>query len=174
MSELFRVPFANEEEGRGTAERALLQISIQQRVHIFISVDSTLFCCVLYAFLCNCDHSSHVETPKGESNPLGPSGLRAFIPASRRTNELHKVSALNRTFPLGSCLHQSRRIRCNPRLLPSFQEWVFLGRFCFLSLQGHFKYNISFPKEYGPVELLLYYDAPNLWETVYRSNLVSR
>ncbi|XP_028967908.1 transmembrane protein 145 [Galendromus occidentalis] len=68
------------------------------------------------------------------------------------------------TFQAGSSLTFKNNIRTR-------QEWVFLGRFCFLSLQGHFKYNISFPKEYGPVELLLYYDAPNLWETVYRSNL---
>ncbi|XP_022666333.1 transmembrane protein 145-like [Varroa jacobsoni] len=55
-------------------------------------------------------------------------------------------------------------------LVHTNQEWAFLGRFCFLSLRGHFIYNISFPKDYGPVELLLYYDAPGLWEAVYRSN----
>ena len=54
----------------------------------------------------------------------------------------------------------------------SFQDWVFLGRFCFLSGYGLLKYNISFPKVLSPVELLLYYDAPGPMEALHGSDLV--
>ncbi|XP_044764553.1 transmembrane protein 145 [Coccinella septempunctata] len=48
-------------------------------------------------------------------------------------------------------------------------DWVFLARFCFLSHQGRFEYNIEFNEENGDPNLLLYYDTKDQWPSVYKT-----
>ncbi|XP_011310566.1 transmembrane protein 145-like [Fopius arisanus] len=53
------------------------------------------------------------------------------------------------------------------------QNWAFLTRFCFLTEHGMFKYNFIIggsQNEESMLNLLLYYDAPNQWPSVYPSN----
>ncbi|XP_043492840.1 transmembrane protein 145-like [Polistes fuscatus] len=50
------------------------------------------------------------------------------------------------------------------------ENWAFLARFCFLTEQGTFRYDLEIRGEYASVNLLLYYDAPHQWPTVYPSN----
>ncbi|KAH9514928.1 hypothetical protein Btru_021386 [Bulinus truncatus] len=47
-------------------------------------------------------------------------------------------------------------------------DWEFLTRFCFLSQEGTISYEFSYPVEYAPQELLLYYDSPGQWDAVYK------
>lgn len=46
-----------------------------------------------------------------------------------------------------------------------FKDWMFLGKFCFISEEGRVKYSISYPVKYGVSNLLFYYDAE--WPNVY-------
>ncbi|CAN7944234.1 unnamed protein product, partial [Ixodes hexagonus] len=48
------------------------------------------------------------------------------------------------------------------------QNWAFLTRFCFLSKQGHFIYDIEYPQEYKVENMLLYYDEKHQWPAVYK------
>ncbi|KAK7106321.1 transmembrane protein 145-like [Littorina saxatilis] len=48
-------------------------------------------------------------------------------------------------------------------------DWSFVTRFCFLSKQGALMYNFVYPVSYGTQEILLYYDEPGQWESVYKS-----
>ena len=54
-----------------------------------------------------------------------------------------------------------------------FQNWAFLARFCFLSLDGQFEYLIEFDRDMGTPNLLLYYDDESQWPSVYHSSKVS-
>ncbi|KAJ8706313.1 hypothetical protein PYW08_010939 [Mythimna loreyi] len=49
-------------------------------------------------------------------------------------------------------------------------NWAFLARFCFLSLDGQFEYLIEYEKEAGIPNLLLYYDEQSQWPSVYHSS----
>ncbi|XP_026322571.1 uncharacterized protein LOC113232148 [Hyposmocoma kahamanoa] len=49
------------------------------------------------------------------------------------------------------------------------QNWAFLERFCFLSLDGQFEYLIEFDRDMGIPNLLLYYDDASQWPAVYHS-----
>nr|XP_049707431.1 transmembrane protein 145 [Helicoverpa armigera] len=49
-------------------------------------------------------------------------------------------------------------------------NWAFLARFCFLSLEGQFEYLIEYDKESGIPNLLLYYDEDSQWPSVYHSS----
>ena len=55
------------------------------------------------------------------------------------------------------------------------ENWAFLTRFCFLSVHGQFKYEVTYMTEYGVQNLNLYYDSPTQWERVYgkHSNMKS-
>ncbi|CAL1534665.1 unnamed protein product [Lymnaea stagnalis] len=46
-------------------------------------------------------------------------------------------------------------------------DWEFLTRFCFLTQQGTLSYEFKYPVEYGAQDLLLYYDTPGQWDSVY-------
>lgn len=50
------------------------------------------------------------------------------------------------------------------------KNWVFLTRFCFLSKDGIFEYNVSYPREYAAQSLYLYFDARSQWPAVYKQN----
>lgn len=47
-------------------------------------------------------------------------------------------------------------------------DWSFINRFCFLSELGELRFELTFPVEYSPVALLLYYDT--YWPEVYKSD----
>ncbi|XP_035456493.2 uncharacterized protein LOC118280519 [Spodoptera frugiperda] len=49
-------------------------------------------------------------------------------------------------------------------------NWAFLARFCFLSLEGQFEYLIEYDKDAGIPNLLLYYDDDSQWPSVYHSS----
>ncbi|CAK1546479.1 unnamed protein product [Leptosia nina] len=49
------------------------------------------------------------------------------------------------------------------------ENWAFLARFCFLSLEGEFEYLIEFERDMGTPNLLLYYDDQSQWPSVYHS-----
>ncbi|XP_015433756.1 PREDICTED: transmembrane protein 145-like [Dufourea novaeangliae] len=50
------------------------------------------------------------------------------------------------------------------------ENWAFLARFCFLTEQGTFRYEFELGGEEKDLKLLLYYDAPDQWPSVYPSN----
>ncbi|XP_034940292.1 transmembrane protein 145-like [Chelonus insularis] len=57
--------------------------------------------------------------------------------------------------------------------LVTSENWAFLTRFCFLTQNGKFQFDfvISSPPDVNPkVNLLLYYDSPKQWPSVYPSN----
>ncbi|XP_044007748.1 transmembrane protein 145-like isoform X2 [Aphidius gifuensis] len=57
--------------------------------------------------------------------------------------------------------------------LETNKNWEFLARFCFLTERGSFHYDFMInrtSKNNGNVNLLLYYDAPSQWPSVYPSN----
>ncbi|XP_066587849.1 transmembrane protein 145-like [Prorops nasuta] len=49
-------------------------------------------------------------------------------------------------------------------------NWVFLTRFCFLTKQGVFHYDFKIEGANKTFNLLLYYDSPTQWPSVYPSN----
>ncbi|XP_074040351.1 transmembrane protein 145 [Leptinotarsa decemlineata] len=55
-------------------------------------------------------------------------------------------------------------------VLKTSENWAFLTRFCFLSENGEFEYEIEFNEDLGDLNLLLYYDTDDQWPSVYKSN----
>ncbi|RVE54407.1 hypothetical protein evm_000892 [Chilo suppressalis] len=51
------------------------------------------------------------------------------------------------------------------------EDWAFLARFCFLSIDGQFEYLIEYDKNMGTPNLLLYYDDEKQWPAVYHSRM---
>ncbi|XP_011166464.2 transmembrane protein 145 [Solenopsis invicta] len=50
------------------------------------------------------------------------------------------------------------------------ENWAFVARFCFLTESGTFRYHIELSGEERNLNVLLYYDGPSQWPTVYPSN----
>lgn len=45
-----------------------------------------------------------------------------------------------------------------------------MSRFCFLSHEGRYEYFIEYDRKYGDIQLLLYYDEPHQWHSVYKTS----
>jgi hypothetical protein len=52
----------------------------------------------------------------------------------------------------------------------TLEDWVFVSRFCFLSEHGRYEYFIEYDKRQGDIQLLLYYDEPHQWHSVYKTS----
>lgn len=52
------------------------------------------------------------------------------------------------------------------------QRWAFLARFCFLSQDGTFSFEVKYDMKYATQRLLLYYDTQDQWPAVYGSTKV--
>ncbi|XP_013394090.1 transmembrane protein 145 isoform X3 [Lingula anatina] len=52
--------------------------------------------------------------------------------------------------------------------LTTREDWVFLTRFCFLSDDGELSFTFIVPEDYGVEEVLLYFDDPSQWASVYK------
>ncbi|KOC63728.1 Transmembrane protein 145 [Habropoda laboriosa] len=50
------------------------------------------------------------------------------------------------------------------------ENWAFLARFCFLTEEGTFRYNFELGGKEKNLKILLYYDAPDQWTSIYPSN----
>ncbi|XP_031775362.1 transmembrane protein 145 [Apis florea] len=50
------------------------------------------------------------------------------------------------------------------------ENWAFLARFCFLTEQGIFRYKFELGGREEDLKILLYYDAPDQWPSIYPSN----
>jgi hypothetical protein len=46
-------------------------------------------------------------------------------------------------------------------------NWAFVSRFCFLSMQGHFQYEVQYEDVFAVQNIDLYYDTPQQWARVY-------
>ncbi|XP_037081075.1 transmembrane protein 145-like [Pollicipes pollicipes] len=53
--------------------------------------------------------------------------------------------------------------------LSTREQWAFLTRFCFLSGEGMFTYEVEYESKYAVQKLLLYYDTEDQWPAVYKS-----
>ncbi|XP_059173236.1 transmembrane protein 145-like [Physella acuta] len=53
-------------------------------------------------------------------------------------------------------------------ILQALSDWEFLTRFCFLTEKGTLYYEFKYPVDFGPQNLLLYYDTPGQWDAVYK------
>ncbi|KAF0290831.1 Transmembrane protein 145 [Amphibalanus amphitrite] len=49
------------------------------------------------------------------------------------------------------------------------EQWAFLTRFCFLSGEGKFSYQIEYDAKYAVQKLLLYYDTDDQWPAIYNT-----
>ncbi|XP_060580400.1 transmembrane protein 145-like, partial [Ruditapes philippinarum] len=56
----------------------------------------------------------------------------------------------------------------------TLQDWEFITRFCFLSAKGTLRFTFEYPITYGPQHILLYYDTPDQWDAVYKSDKTCR
>ncbi|XP_069972983.1 transmembrane protein 145 [Penaeus vannamei] len=54
--------------------------------------------------------------------------------------------------------------------LKTAEKWAFLTRFCFLSDDGTFSFDVEYDIEYAMEKILLYYDSPHQWPAVYKSD----
>ncbi|XP_045210314.1 transmembrane protein 145-like isoform X1 [Mercenaria mercenaria] len=52
----------------------------------------------------------------------------------------------------------------------TLEDWEFITRFCFLSAKGTLRFTFEYPITYGPQHILLYYDTPDQWDAVYKSD----
>lgn len=48
-----------------------------------------------------------------------------------------------------------------------------MSRFCFKSESGRYEYFIEYEQKFGELQLLLYYDEPQQWNSVYKTSKVS-
>ncbi|KAI1289242.1 Transmembrane protein [Halotydeus destructor] len=72
-------------------------------------------------------------------------------------------------FLIGHVLNQFVHVNCRIEegIIETHKDWIFITRFCFYNATGQFSYVLSFPEEYLPQSLLLYYD--DLWPQAYGS-----
>lgn len=49
-----------------------------------------------------------------------------------------------------------------------------MSRFCFLSDQGRYEYFIEYDRKFGDLQLLLYFDEPHQWHSVYKTSKTCR
>ncbi|KAL6255129.1 hypothetical protein P5V15_013459 [Pogonomyrmex californicus] len=54
--------------------------------------------------------------------------------------------------------------------LTTSENWAFVARFCFLTESGTFRYHFELGGEESELNILLYYDAPHQWPTIYPTN----
>ncbi|XP_022093046.1 transmembrane protein 145-like isoform X2 [Acanthaster planci] len=54
----------------------------------------------------------------------------------------------------------------------TFDNWIFLARFCFLSDIGRLRFEVEYPKSLATQNLILYYDEPDQWPSVYPTESV--
>ncbi|XP_038065624.1 transmembrane protein 145-like isoform X2 [Patiria miniata] len=54
----------------------------------------------------------------------------------------------------------------------TFDNWIFLARFCFLSDIGRLRFEVEYPKSFATQNLILYYDEPDQWPAVYPTESV--
>ncbi|KAF7635906.1 GpcrRhopsn4 domain-containing protein [Meloidogyne graminicola] len=52
-------------------------------------------------------------------------------------------------------------------------NWEYLDRFCFISNEGTFKYNIYYPMNFELQSIYMYYDTDNQWKAIYNNNSLS-
>nr|XP_046911508.1 transmembrane protein 145-like [Dermatophagoides farinae] len=75
---------------------------------------------------------------------------------------------------IGLIFHQQQQQRIDARIIEGVirtnEDWMFIARFCFLSKEGVFEYNVTYPKSFAPQNLLLYFDAKSQWPAVYKQN----
>ncbi|KAK7491023.1 hypothetical protein BaRGS_00017719 [Batillaria attramentaria] len=65
---------------------------------------------------------------------------------------------------------EGRWVQGNIETEQTKSNWEFIARFCFLSQFGSLLYEFEYPVDYGTQEVLLYYDEPGQWESVYKSS----
>ncbi|XP_076058187.1 uncharacterized protein LOC143035254 [Oratosquilla oratoria] len=53
--------------------------------------------------------------------------------------------------------------------LRTTENWAFLTRFCFLSLEGTYTFDIEYDVDFAVEKILLYYDSPDQWPAVYKT-----
>lgn len=49
-------------------------------------------------------------------------------------------------------------------------DWEFITRFCFLSDKGSLRFTFEYPVDYAPENVLLYFDTPEQWDSVYKTD----
>ncbi|KAK4321562.1 hypothetical protein Pmani_007633 [Petrolisthes manimaculis] len=54
--------------------------------------------------------------------------------------------------------------------LKTSEKWAFLTRFCFLSHDGTFSFEVEYNISYATQKILLYYDSETQWPAVYKSS----
>ena len=55
--------------------------------------------------------------------------------------------------------------------MPEMMEnWKYLAKYCFLSNDGKFEYDISYEANFGTLNLGLYYGNSDQWDRVYGNN----
>ncbi|KAG0724907.1 Transmembrane protein 145 [Chionoecetes opilio] len=54
--------------------------------------------------------------------------------------------------------------------LKTSKRWMFMERFCFLSKEGTFEYEVDYDIKYGTQRLLLYFDSQTQWDSVYKTD----
>ncbi|XP_071806148.1 transmembrane protein 145-like [Asterias amurensis] len=57
--------------------------------------------------------------------------------------------------------------------IESFDNWMFLARFCFLSDIGRLRFEVEYPKSFATQNLILYYDEEDQWPAVYPTDEVA-
>ena len=50
------------------------------------------------------------------------------------------------------------------------ENWKYLAKYCFLSQNGKFEYDISYEANFGTLNLGLYYGNADQWDRVYGNN----
>ncbi|XP_045617434.1 transmembrane protein 145 [Procambarus clarkii] len=68
------------------------------------------------------------------------------------------------------CLVTTAEAKVIQGFLKTSEKWAFLTRFCFLSNDGAFTFEVEYNIEYAMEKLLLYYDSPHQWPAVYKSS----
>ncbi|KAF2363818.1 Intimal thickness related receptor IRP [Trinorchestia longiramus] len=96
---------------------------------------------------------------------LLPSVMQASHSCSKTTNRLLLLLLM----VLASlCAAEAKNVEGN---LKTASNWEFLTRFCFLSNEGKFTFDLEYEMEGNTHQkLLLYYDEPHQWDAVYKTD----
>lgn len=98
-----------------------------------------------------------------------------YVEGFLKTSEVGTAPRLSLPCPcLTLCGRRPSCLSAPPSTNPPLplQRWAFLARFCFLSHDGTFSFEVEYDMRFATQRLLLYYDAPNQWPAVYGSTKV--